>query len=183
MPMYPSLPRMTNPVTRNEESLLLFLQRLRQSLEDGILQVSETVITDDELRQQEFVLVSLNPTVTPNGMILAVESGVLGLSEVGTDIVISVEAGGITYGKIQTVTADRILGREGTNGPVQELSLGSNLDLTSGVLDAIVPVGTDRLVDTTESRVILDRHSIVVSRYYLVLGTLTLLGDAALEIL
>jgi len=181
MPMYPPLPRLENPVLKNEESIVLFLQRLRQGLEDVVLEVSETVITDTELRQQEFVLVSLNPTVTPNGMVLAVESGVLGLTEVGTNLVVSVLTSGITYAKIQNVTGDRLLGRGSGTGVVQELSIGQNLDLTGTVLS--VNEGSDRLIDTTESRVILDRYSLVVSRYYLVLGTLTLLGDAALEIL
>ena len=44
--------------------------------------------------------------------------------------------GAITYAKIQDVTADRLLGRTGTSGDVEELSLGTNLSFSGNTLNA-----------------------------------------------
>jgi hypothetical protein len=42
----------------------------------------------------------------------------------------------VTYAKIQDVSADRLLGRVGTSGVVQEIELGTNLSFTGTVLNA-----------------------------------------------
>ncbi len=47
---------------------------------------------------------------------------------------------GVTYAKIQHVTDARLIGRSaGTNGVPQEISVGSNLTLASGTLNALRP--------------------------------------------
>jgi hypothetical protein len=52
----------------------------------------------------------------------------------------SSSATGVTYAKIQHVTDARLLGRaNGSNGVPQEISVGSNLTLASGTLNALRP--------------------------------------------
>jgi hypothetical protein len=52
----------------------------------------------------------------------------------------SSSATGVTYAKIQHVTDARLIGRSaGTNGIPQEISVGSNLTLASGTLNALRP--------------------------------------------
>lgn len=48
----------------------------------------------------------------------------------------SIGLGEITYDLIQDVSADTILGREGTDGEVQELAIGAGLNLSGGILSA-----------------------------------------------
>lgn len=58
----------------------------------------------------------------------------------------------VTYAKIQNVTANRLLGRESTNGVVQELQIGSGLSLSSGVLTATGGGGSLTIQDETVSQ-------------------------------
>ena len=63
-----------------------------------------------------------------------------------TDITVSnsgatwtIDSGAVTYSKIQTLTDNRLLGRSaGTNGTVQEITIGTGLSLSSGTLSSTV---------------------------------------------
>ncbi len=178
MPQYVALPRLETPVTSNENAILLYLQRTRQGLESIIVEVVEQTSI---LQNEDFVLTSLDLSITPNGKLLLTETGVLENIVGVNSVTVNVVDGGITYAKIQDVSADTLLGREGTDGTVQEISIGEGLSLESTTLST--HLGTRRVVDLDTERVILDTYSVVVSRYFLISGTLILDGDAALEIL
>jgi hypothetical protein len=50
---------------------------------------------------------------------------------------IKISNANVTYAKIQNVTANRLLGRVGTNGSVQEISLGSGLSFNGSSIEAV----------------------------------------------
>ena len=182
MPLYPPLPELEGETSRNDIAFLLFLQRLRQSLEDVIVQVSETIIVDEALRQIEFIVASLNPSITPQGRLLAVEEAVFSLVQTPGLITLNLDTHGVAYEKIQEVGANKLLGNVGIVGDVEEIEIASPLFFNGPVLSSTAPA-VKRVVDITESRVILDEHSLVAARYFTVLGSFTLEGDAALEVL
>lgn len=68
-------------------------------------------------------------TVSASGATWTIDNGVVSTAKIGDDQV--------TYAKIQNVTDARLLGRSaGTNGDVQEITVGSGLALASGELTA-----------------------------------------------
>lgn len=182
MPFYPPLPELEGETSRNDIAFLLFLQRLRQSLEDVIVEVSGSILVDEALRQTEFIVASLNPAITPQGRLLEVEEAVLSLVRSPGSIRIDVDTNGIAYEKIQTVGENKLLGNVGVAGDVEEIEISSPLFFNGAVLSSTAPA-VKRVVDTAESRVILDQYSLVAARYFTVLGSFTLEGDAALEVL
>ena len=181
MPSYIPLPHFNNPVLPNEEAILLYLQRARQALEDNVTEILEGSAAIKHLAEQEFVLTTVDLAITPNGKLLLGEFGVIDIVTSANAVEIDIRNGGLTYTKIQDVSADVLLGRDGTIGPIQEISIGQGLSLNSSTLSS--NTGLSRVVDLGTERVILDTYSAVVSRYFSVLGTLTLEGDATLEII
>lgn len=53
----------------------------------------------------------------------------------------------ITYGKIQDVTADRLLGRTGSTGDIEEISIGTGLQFTGNTLEVTVSASASWLLD------------------------------------
>lgn len=58
----------------------------------------------------------------------------------------------VTYAKFQNVTANRLLGREGSTGVAQEIAIGSGLTLSSGTLSATGGAGSVTIQDETVSQ-------------------------------
>lgn len=82
-------------------------------------------------------------TVSASGATWTIDNGVISTAKIGDDQV--------TYAKIQNVTDNRLLGRSaGTNGDVQEITVGSGLSLAAGTLvtDNIDPA---KIVGSTTS--------------------------------
>ena len=67
--------------------------------------------------------------------------GLTGGGDLSVDRTISISDNGVTYGKIQQATGKSLLGA-GAAGNLGEVTLGSNLDIVSGVLEVSFDLGT-----------------------------------------
>ena len=87
----------------------------------------------------------------------------------------------VSYVKLQNENPNTILGRVITLGTVEELTLGTNLFFSGTTVNASTAI--DREVSSTDVISIQDTFCVVSSRYFRILGSFSLLGDATLEIL
>lgn len=86
----------------------------------------------------EFIVLGLDSQLTAERVITG-QAGVVSLTDNGPNstLIIDVAPHGIDFGRLQTITTARLLGRSTAgSGDVEQISLGTGLSLVAGVLDA-----------------------------------------------
>lgn len=123
-----------------------------------------------------YVVTSIDATLTAERVVTdsaTIDFDVSVADQVTADVI----NGSISNVKLAAMPALTVKGNN-TNASAQPL------DLTVAQLSALLFSGAvDRVVEIGETRVVPDQHSLVVSTYFNVLGTLDLQGDAVLDVI
>jgi hypothetical protein len=178
----PSLPIFMEP-TSNETRNLIFLERLRSALLDFTLATIEDANLSF-LNGIEFLLAVANTNLPDARVFTAnVEQFLITLSP--GFLTLSLNDHGINYVKLQNESALTLLGNPtGSLASVSEITLGANLSFVGTTLTSSgADNGVDRVIEVSTSRTIQNTYSLVVSRYFRVNGTLSILGDGVLEVI
>lgn len=150
------------------ENILIYLQRLKDGAFDEIISILEN--------NPEIILAIIFSVLQ--------DSATIDFITIDNHIEAEVIDNAITYAKIQQVNTAKLLGNPtGILADVQEITLGSGLQFVGSTLNIIETIGNSRVVPLSSILRLADTFSLVISRYFTVLGTLILEGDACLEII